>query len=540
VLELSIPEQHNRRTPETETRPAETERWLAQLPVLNVTDNMRKIYSALSSLNRTALKPQVRFRLLELYRNPVSLINAQLQSRQITCAIPLSEKNKEMAEQLRNIQLELAYGYKAVVTGINDEAKTAEDHKQLAIPVHRAIRHLTGLALRCYEAYAPVPEGTWKEIHQLYLYAKTTGIDREPAHDASNKAVPLNDIEHVFKQAILVGLSNPYQLPFRMCSKIDNYLDKWAPLTKLADGRKPSNKKCQFIVCLTEDRPGIPCEGNACDNPVGAFLALDTKALVRQIHTQLTTLSNKLELEPEGLGDKFFDDQAKDMLHRLVITWGINPTRRFSRVGKQEKCELAVSVDAINYFLNGEQHLELSAETADIEITVPSGSSFTYRLPHAEKQLSKHPGEVVDEGASGYRVLIEDGQDCKLRVGDVVAVKSVVQTSGWTVGLIRWIQAEGSHKIEIGIQKLAPCASAVAVQPVEVNQQQTKDFSLAIMLPAIPALQQPSTLITHKGLFRPERNLFVETGTELRMVRAKRVIEETPSFEWFEYSILNI
>lgn len=541
MLRLSVPVQDPAVGGKVETRPAQVRKWLTGLPILNVAESMGILHTALFDLNRCPLKPQLRLELLELYRKPVQTVTRSLEPRHLGNMLPLSEKNKELAGRARDVQLEMAYGYKAAVLDMASTLPLGAVPADLAQPVHHAIRYLTQGLLRCFEVYAPVPPGIWHEIHQLYSYADGLGITQVPVRDPLNRILHTNHVLHAYKHALLLGLCNPHQLTYRLVDKIDLYLDRWADFTELTGTICTTKRKCQFMIQLDVDQPGRPCTGQPPEDPGAPFQILNTRALVEKVHLQLTALSTRFKPDPEGLPQDFFDEHAKELLRRLVMSWCISPTRRFSRLVKEEEGELVVGVDAVNYFLNGAKPFELSREPEEtIEITLDSHSlSFMQNVLHpADRKFSKQSCKIIDEGAGGLGLTILNIVSVQLRVGDLIAVNHANQ-SQWIVGLIRWARSTGADRVQIGMQRLAPSAKPVAVQPVSTGNAR-QDFKLAVLLSELPVLEQPKTLITPAGVFQPERNLFLETGHELQMVRTKRLLENTPAFEWFEYKLLDI
>ena len=113
--DLSVPGCSNRLVSEVELHPAKVEQWLASLPLLNLSQGGRQLHATLTTYNRMEIDPAVRLKLLELYRQPIRHIVAELQKQYVGMLLPLPEKNKKAAEQDRQFQLELAYGYKYVV-----------------------------------------------------------------------------------------------------------------------------------------------------------------------------------------------------------------------------------------------------------------------------------------------------------------------------------------------------------------------------------------------------------------------------------------
>lgn len=531
ALQLSVPEASTPPGREVEIRPAHVRRWLSTLPVLNVAANMAQIRAALYTLNRHAISPDTRLRLLEAYRPTVDFISGELRNQLKVFSLPLSEKNQRLADEERAMHEEMAAGYKLVVMA--HQAKPRPDDPDQVLALQRALRYLGTMLLKCYEYYHPTPPGTWREIHQIFGHAVALGVaDRRTGEGHGTD--PGSTVSRAYKHALLLGLSNPYQQPFHMVDKVEQFLAHWADLARLLPEPRTEKKKCQFLVGHDRDRPGIPYgqDGEA------EGLVLDTRPLVREVHLQLTALHTGV-IPDSGMPREFYDETARAMLQRMLICWGINPTRRFSRARGDGTCDLAVGVEAVNYHLNGGRPFELSAlgEKEEIELSA-AGATFTQR------RVRREPDEhctcswgIVDESACGFGLSTEQTSGCNVRVGELVAVKT--DDKSWNVGLIRWIRSLGNTRIEAGVQKVAPSAQPVAVSAIQVEGE-GDDYRAALLLPEIPALHQPRSVIAPKGLYRPERNLFMDTGEHLYMIRAKRLIETTPAADWFEYEELDI
>jgi len=531
-LRLHIPDASAPPGADVETRPPQVERWLSNLPVLNVAANMQQIRAALHALNRHAVAPDTRLRLLETYRPTVDFISGELRNQLKVFSLPLSEKNQRLADEERAMHEEMATGYKLVVMAQQQHPRADDPDQVLAL--QRALRYLASHLLKCYEYYHPSPEGAWLEIHQLFGHAVALGVADRRITDAHRPAQP-ETVARSYKHALLLGLSNPYQQPFHMVDKVQAFLGRWADLAQLLSEPRTQKKKCQFLVHPDEDRPGIPFG----QEPDRDGLVLDTRPLVREVHLQLTALNTGVVPEG-GLPADFYDEMARAMLQRMVVCWGINPIRRFSRSRGEGSCNLAVGVETVNYFLNGEHPFELShlSEKEEIELS-STGASFTRRRVHPDEESHRSCNwGIVDESACGFGLATEQTQACNVRVGDLVAVRTE-DGGDWTVGLIRWIRSPGNTRIEAGVQKVAPSARPVAVSAIQVDGE-GDDYRPAVLLPEIPALQQPRSVIAPKGVYRAERNLFLDTGDHLLMIRAKRAIESTPSADWFEFEELEI
>jgi len=535
-VKLSVPEKSITIEAGVELRPTQVRRWLESLPVLDVVENLNKILAALHAVNRNPVKPEVRFRLLEEYRDPVRFISSEMGVRLKIFSLPLSEKNKQLTGTARALEQEMLIGYKNVLLEMRSRVAPGRVDEIYVTAIHRALSHGSRLLMRYLEYYVPVQPGLWQEIHQLYSLAAALEVTGRAVQGTAADSGNRTTISQAYKHALLLGLCSPYHLPFHMINKVDAFLDWWADSAKLVAHPGTSKKKCQFTVMPDGDMPGKPFSPE--DNGDESYI-LDTRPLVEEVHLQMTAMNTGV-IPNRGLSREFYDDTARNMLRRLVVFWGLNPTRRFSRNSAAGPVELALGTEAVNWYLNGEQDFQLCHESAVTEIHMQAVGGFTDTVTRAQGQASLQSWQVDNECACGFGLHTDGGNGYNLRVNDLVTLRAAGSGKDWNVGMIRWMRNTPEGRIEIGVQKLAPSAQPVAVQAVSAEGGKQDDYRLGVMLAEVPALNQPRTLVTPKGVYQPQRNLFLDTGTTLQMVRSGGALEESSTCDWFEFTVLDI
>jgi hypothetical protein len=538
-LKLSLPPRTDAPGAEIETRVPEMERWLARLPILNVGETTALLTRQLVGLNRLALDDRQRLKLLELFRGPIQTVSQELHKTYITLPLPLPDKARQTASQVRQLQTEMAYGYKLIAFNSTAQPKVEPGERAvLAVAIHRAIRYLTELLFRGYELYSPPPEGTWFEIHQLYRYAELLGITEAPLDDRLNGTLPQVSIGQAYKQALLLDFSDPYHLPARMLARIYRYLDRFAPLAQLSPGVAALKSHCQFLINLDNDRAGaVNTEASPITTEV-RYRLLNTTELARAIHQQLTTMQAGHPPESEGLEKDFFVQFGQDLLLRLISAWGLNPKRAYTRSPRENRrVEVALGVQAINYFVNGaEPFTPSSAEVGPQPRRTALGAAAGN--PNKVLQASAPtcaPWDLTDESAGGYALAKSGAHRELVRVGDLMASRSPGTNGNWEIGVVRWVRTTGADNVELGVQRLSPSAAAVAILPLEEVRDR---YDLALSLPEVRPMKQPATLITPRGFYKPNRIFYLDNAYRTRQVKALKLVELSGAFERFQYELI--
>lgn len=547
ALNLSVPDLSARAAGE-ELQPEKVRQWLDGLPLLNVADTGRKLFSALSLLNRVEFDDPSRLQLLELYRAPVRQISLECLKQYIGLPLPLAEKHTAIAEQNRQFQMELAHGYKRIVLNAMQAGQALAPNGErvnLAVVIQRAIRHLTGVLAVAYETYSPYPPGVWLEIHTLYRRAEELGLAQTEVEDPLNQAVTRSSVNHAYQQALLLDVCDPYHLPARMIDKIHHYLDRFAPLAHLTSAVTAYQPVCQFLIDRESDRAGVVYTGGATPERSERYRLLNTVELARRVHTQLTLLQNGETPPAEGLRENFFREAGQDLLRRLVQSWGVNPKRSFRRNERRGyQVEIAIGLDAMNYWLNGGRKFVVSSNFVG---PLPLHGQFSANefganeIKHAETKIAPvelSAWNVEDESAGGLALSKSDDIRMRVRVADLLILRAPGEGNSWEIGVIRWVKSASSSHIEIGVQRLAPGAEPVVIKAVTANGQES-DFLPALLLPEIKPLKQAQTLITHRSAFKPKDRVYMDNGCRLYTLRPTKLVESSSSFEQFQFDILN-
>jgi cyclic-di-GMP-binding protein len=539
-LRLSLPPRAETPDANIDIRPAEVERWLKGLPLLNVNESTQLLTRQLVGFNRMVLDDKLRLRLLESLRAPIQHVSQALQKTYLSLPLPLTDKTRQTVNQVRQLHNEMAFGYKLIAFNSTATTQLDQAHKVVVgMAIHRGIRYLTELLFRNYELYSPPPEGTWYEIHQLYRYAELLGITDAPLEDRLNDTLPQVSINHAYKQALLLDFSDPYHLPARLLAKIYRYLDRWAGLAQLSPGVAALKSHCQFLINLDHDRAGaVNTETSAITTEV-RYRLLNTTELARIIHQQLMELQAGQQPDPAGLEKDFYANLGNDMLVRLINAWGVNPKRVFTRSPRtNRRSQVVIGIEAINFFVNNGARFtpstsEVGPQPRRTALGLDSGTPN--RVQQTEVNPVSTAWDLVDESAGGYALAHSGTQPVAVRVGDLVASQPDSGGSGWEIGMVRWVRTSATTNIEIGVQRVAPGAAAVAIMPLEDPQGR---YYLALALPQVPAMKQPATLLTPRGFFKSGRILSLDNSYRTQQIKATKLVELSGSFERFQYETM--
>ena len=527
VSVLTIPEPKARSVSDAKVNPKETHQWLSKLALFDTQGSLKQLFETLHESNRIACKTESRFEMLEMYRQPVSSVAQTVEEVLSKSSTPLPGDHAQLADLMKRVIIEMAYGYKSIVLDRAKTHRTKKPNGEMCTAIHRSMGYLYLTLYYCALYYNSYPEGTWTELHSLYGYARKLDIHNESVQDKLNTSRPKNNIAHVYQQALLFGLSDPYGKPVPVIQKIHRYLDFWASDSHVRSFAKPPSKRCQFTIDPGQDRPAQSYALNAATKKSKNLMLLDTRGITKTAHQHWGELELDAHSEFTGLPDGFFDRNGADMLQCVISAWGIAPRRKQPRNAIAGIYQLVVGIDASHYFVNGGSRVEVVSNPS--APTAPTGAG--------EYVTQNWLGENESSHGLCLRVDLNKPAVIQVRVGEVVAFRLNRDQASWSTGVVRWVRLTNTV-LRVGLQKLGSSAQAIAVKPVNANTSNKSVLKNSIWIPKHELSQYSHSLVTPPGMYEDQRELFIDNGKVTRTVRAIKQLERSHHYEWFGYELV--
>lgn len=550
-----------------ETDPKSAQEWISQLPMADISEASREIYQALYTLNRLKISPTNRLKLLELYREPVQTICNGLKSQYSKNVFPLNERKRQLAEFVREMKMEMAHGYKCTIIEA-ENARFMWGKKELKIQASTNAMRYLGEVLQCsYEVYMGCPPMVWHEIHGIYQFVERMGwLDH---HGADSSVSPITR-EYLIN--ILMGLNNPYQLPEHELGKVRQFLEQWAHLAEISTRLSIGNVAGHFLIDLTSDSPPAPFPSDVSLQPADHLRSLNALGVAKKLQDSINRLKRGTPLSSLNLGIESLDSDCLDMLKRMMRNWGLAVRRSRSRFKSRGECFVASGIRAIHYFssgqtpftqpgednyksdkpvhtpnaenFSGKENVESSDAVGYIDldsvagVNTPEKNVIRRRAGQGESNFRVEQWRIADESAGGMRILHDDTIGAGIRVGDLLGIQDKNNPHAWRIGAARWLKTPSKSRIEIGLEMISPDASPVAIRFLDKTDM---DFCQALLIPPMPALKRPATLIMPAGFFLRNKPFeLVEADGQYRKIKGLELLERTSSFEHIVFADLAV
>jgi len=580
---LSIPQQMPPQSGSFDTRPKRVEAWVAALPMAHVGESARRLYTALREMNRLTLSAQDRLKNLEILRAPHYQIAEALKRHYTNQPLPLSPKNHKVAELAIQLNSEMAMGYKSVIEDtLGRSGFSRLKAKVLTTAVHRSIRYLSNVLLGAYQLYIHHPENTWLELNRLYLFAEEHQLHKKLVKDhVVDEALLDSTIADNYKQILLLALANPYRLRQPIMEAVYLALRDWAPHCHIQPFKPcAAGDSCTSINLNTDAAPGFFIKDNNADPQL--CRTIDTSDLIRQVGDHMLPHGN------EGI--------PQEVLKRLIQAWNGKSHRAFSRTPRNDDITITLGLSATHHYIdevlrplragsrslcagtidriqlaqpvlgNPDDSMELDRPAmytstpvfgiSNIDDHTPDvwDPDYTYRATNPSYSMTAREEDDqrrkealfspvnckgINESAGGYSLLgrLEyDADSRRVQVGELVGLNEPVgEEHQFSIGVIRRIKS-WNNGLELGIQKLAPCAEAIATA-VPPKDGEEKKYNRSLILPELGGIDQPATIVTHA--WQREGDLLITNiHGQKAMIELTRMLESTGVFAQFQFHVL--
>lgn len=538
-----------------ETDPKQASAWLATLPLGNSGEAAREIYQALYTVNRLELRVQNRLDLMAMYDRAGATVSVGLQSYLLHEVPPLGPKKRQLAEFLRRLHIEMAYGYKCCLRDLSRARLSLRRKGRSALCIERALFHLSEVLLRSYVVYLPYPAGIWREIHELYRLAESLAIADNALDVGADGAERATSIGERYVQTAMLGLTNPYQLPHDAARQVDVFLARWGMLATIAPRAAQADVAGRFLIDLESDAPPAPLAKSRQRLGENARL-LDAHLLLQTVQRFAARLEQGEQVERLELGVDCLDSACADLLQRMIRAWGEIARRRYARRQQSSSVFLCIGLNSVHYYANGQRpfasYVESltrsdpplpraqSADMAFIELDDLHAEGDSAPPPEMSETNTTqtrriHRWQLRDIGPQGMSLTRYSDAIAPTRVGDLVGVQQPADLGRWRVAVVRWVKTPEVNSLEIGIEMLA-AGIAPAVARRGANASDAADVFAALQLPAAEVTQRPATLVLPRGACSVGDTVeLLDEESPPRQVRILRLLERTGSFEHVVY-----
>jgi len=524
-------------------RPPELALWINTLPLADVGETYQRVMGAILQLNERDLSREERYEAMELFRDPLQYLSEGLKHHFIGASLPLTLRARGIADDLYQLQMEMAKGYQRIADESLALDTLHQDFTLLTTSLYRALYYLSQGLLTQYQIYEPNNGECWRIIHHCFEVAEQKGVQTSVIKDGHHHHSQAMTIEEQYKRILLLALANPFRYSQTDINWIYMLLDRWTPMCHFHPDDDLNEPQHACLVDLASDEGPSHITYSSVHRSMSCR-TLDTGELVQTLQRSFPRASVQApnQIPDPRLGPTTI--HRKELLRSLITAWGPARKRRFSRSQPNTvDIEINLGLSAIHQLINdlAPQAPDSSTDDDERHMEADYESRGPKDAPNPSDDIS-YVCEVINESAEGLRLKWSNANKAKIRIGELVAIRQADDTAEPSgIAVIRWLKTTGMHAIEFGIQLLSPDAIPVTLRHFSGKDRVSDhDYLKGLFIPEFKATHQPASLILPAFLYHADDIVSLLMDNEEHYLRLTKAVETTQGYSRFHFASLNI
>lgn len=503
--------------------------WLAAQPLASTVQMQSQLQRQLGLLNRMPIPAGERLAILETLREQLYRTQEECQARFARRPIPLALPEQAAFDSSQATWRAFVDGYIRCL-----ESLLAGDHavqNKAAHIIERILSTLVDMQTDIYRSSSVPPAEHWHQLHQCISVAEELGVTTEQVKDRLRNPDQPVSIESTYAEAFLLHSASPYELSQRQMAWIVRWARRWSSKVTLHEAvTDPKSPAAPYFVALDGSAP-------ATHKPIseGKVRVLDTAGLRRSLKKRMLGLSKGESPASLQLGDDCTQPATEQLLTRIYGRWckDITPRKHERRPGIGNCMVHCGPENAHRVFLGGKSfQLPGVADMDKLRREREQMATLGHPVEASKLQAADIPSEaeewkIVDESASGMRLMRSNGK-ARIAVGMLLTLQAAGVAKPMLAS-VRWAVVNNEGATEVGVQMIPGQAEPLAVGGRQPGAK-SLSYERALLLPAVAALKEGSSLILPAGWFEVGRILELHDG-KVHNVRLGQPLERGRDFD---------
>jgi hypothetical protein len=373
----------------------------------------------------------------------------------------------------------------------------------------------------------------WRELHELYEFARMRGWQREPlAFGAGAFSQPGRSLEQEYVRALLLmrldsGNFTPDQVEW-----VARSLEDWTQSVALTP---PPGTGANFYVDLSGTQ-GLKRQDRA--RPGGRLMFLDATPVYARVVEQMRLLpEQEAELHAPG---SLPPREQKLLLMRLAALYGPDAlafSPRAPRKSSESEVRVVVGLQPLTRAVAEVEHLAPEAKASGAKHSFDEITQLVNPNANPESIARRIRGsqwKVVNRSESGVRMLAPS-RDAPARLGEIIAMQD---SDRWELGVVRRMQRQQVEEVICGVEVIARRMVRVLlrswVAPLDAQRAGLDRPFFGIYLPAHADNKQSAqrSLIGPDDRFLPGGMVELDTGNARYLIRFTQTLERQAGWAW--------
>lgn len=568
AAKLSIPKQNSSRKLTLVENPEHLQKWLDDLPIVDIEKSTTMVLELLSAANRTKINVSSRIHLLKKLSPLSDLFIKSLRAKYNHGASPYSSaRNINRLETVKTLLHEMGYGFKLVITRLFTIIDSTVDD-DLAYAIFNAMKANASRLIESYQLYEPIIDNVWGELSLLYNLA----IDRNIHKNEFKLDDCTSNTEQAYMQLLLLEAINPYRLMHGEALRVYDLMGQWSHHAKLIQpGSAWVAKTPELVINLSSGSPPYMVSAGTRPDNLSELRIISINKVKEDLKAD--TEDKKSILDGKRTAAKELNFRLEqDMMKRLSDGWRSDIDRGNKRVNKNENLEIIAGIkdcyslfyveptsitdtslddyglvpidnhwgNAVKKKVNTfDSVFKIDDPQRDIwadKNTKVGADDIKEKNKDKSQNIITYAAKQIDISSGGIGIEFDLTSNLHAKVGDLICIRRPVEGAPWRLGDVRWQRTHSNKQATIGLRLLSENPKTVICIALDgLGSGGGKQVGLLIHSEDIT--DETTELIVPAALYELGTLLEIELDNVKYQAQLIEKIETTSSFSCFKFKL---
>lgn len=476
---------------------ASCEKWLGQLQLTNLQLAHSKLLTQINELNRYPMRGQERLKVLEMLRETVGYVQEDFAKKLIDKPLPLNESELMVFNSIVALWQAMVTGYQRGLQAYISGEKLSAKHG--ALLCQRCLLY-SGLEIleHLHTGYEFSPL-LWRQLHQLYYYAEQQDLHLVDVPDPLASR-PLH-CTNSYVKTLLSCHSHPARMSRWQLQQMDQWLSLWSDTISVSTSYSRTKNDAPPLAADLSGTQGLLDVEALTHTDTLRYLAMVPMSKLLRI--KIILLQQGQTPIQVGLGKQTDSHACLELLNILHQDWcEKRKVRSNVRHQASQQVQICYKPEGIYAHLSGKPFKGSALDSLALKQIATLGQPLNIAPERFEYPLENWL--MKNESIMGARLIRTDTTGGRLRCKQLIALRAG-NAKYFMLGVTAWANITLKDELVIGVRYLPgrPVPVRTSTTGINPNRMETPAF----LLPALPSIGTPASLILPRDWFQAKRVL---------------------------------
>ncbi|MBI3902347.1 MAG: hypothetical protein HY306_05305 [Nitrosomonadales bacterium] len=512
-------------------------RWLGQLQLTNLHQAHGVLRTQLGEFNRYPVSGLERLHALELLRETVASVQVDYAKKLVAKKLPLSEDELAILVALIDLWKNMVTGYRRCLQACMDGERQLTPYE--ALLCQRCLLYSGAQIFEYLRNGYEFNGNLWRQLHALYAHCEQRNLRSQEISDDLGDA-RTTTCTATYARILLACHAYRSELPRQQLRLLDRWLAQWDGLLSIECQGVASMGDAPPLAINLDSEQGIQPPYMA--HPSDTLRYLPTMPLSKQLRVKIVLLQQGQSPQKLGLGDGCNNADCLSLLNHLHQCWCEgHDIRQIERLNTVQQAQVCYGMESCFAYIANKPFKQPSTSIGMDTLSRKQIATFGRTLSDTSRHDLSVMGFVLetwlieDESIRGARLLREENEGVRLGPGQLTAVRPT-NANAFMLGTIIWGKVTQARQLHIGVRYFPGLPQSVAMKATGINLTISDKYVAALLLPAVPMLNIPPSLITPRDWFKPGRVVeIIQVDKKRVFMKMELSVEKGSDYERIGY-----